>query len=93
MDTKNGLVNFVLFIFIFAFSFVFSLDALATPNTFYGVLALTGYLVSLSGALFNGMLARRDGEALALWYFTYAVVVAIITVWYLTRCGTAFGWW
>jgi len=93
MDTKNGLVNFVLFIFIFAFSFVFSLDALATPNTFYGVLALLGYLVSLGGSLFNGLLARRDGEALSLWYFTYAVIVAIITVWYLTRCGTAFGWW
>lgn len=93
MDTKNGLVNFVLFVFIFAFSFVFSLDALATPNTFYGVLALIGYLVSLGGSLFNGILARRDGEALSLWYFTYAVIVAIITVWYLTRCGTAFGWW
>lgn len=93
MDTKNGLVNFVLFIFIFAFSFIFSLDALAIPNTFYGVLALIGYLVGLGGALFNGMLARRDGEALALWYFTYAVIVAIITVWYLTRCGTAFSWW
>lgn len=93
MDTKNDLVNFVLFIFIFAFSFVFSLDALATPNTFYGVLALIGYIVSIGGALFNGLLARRDGGALSLWYFTYAVIVAIITVWYLTRCGTAFGWW
>jgi hypothetical protein len=93
METKNGLVNFTLFIFIFAFSFVFSLDALSLPNAFYGVLALIGYLVSLSGSLFNGVLSHRDGEALSLWYFVYAVVVAIITVWYLTRCGTAFGWW
>jgi hypothetical protein len=93
METKNGLINFSLFIFIFAFSFVFSLDALSLPNTFYGVLALIGYLVCLSGSLFNGLLASRDGEALALWYFVYAVIVAIITVWYMTRCGTAFGWW
>jgi len=93
MDTKNGLINFSLFIFVFAFSFIFSIDALASPNAFYGVLALIGYLVSLSTSLFNGILAKRDGEALSLWYFVYAVVVAIVTVWYMTRCGTAFGWW
>ncbi len=93
METKNGLINFMLFIFIFAFSFVFSLDALSKPNVLYGVLALVGFLVSLGGSLFNGALSQRDGEALSLWYFVYAVVVAIITVWYLTRCGTAFGWW
>ncbi|MBU1078918.1 MAG: hypothetical protein KKB59_00375 [Spirochaetes bacterium] len=93
MDTRNGLINFSLFIFVFAFAFIFSIDALAAPNTFYGVLALIGYLVSLGASLFNGFLAKRDGEALALWYFVYAVIVAIITVWYMTRCGTAFGWW
>jgi len=27
------------------------------------------------------------------WFITYAVVIGIIFVWYLTRCGTAFGWW
>lgn len=93
METKNGLINFMLFIFIFVFAFVFSLDALSQPNTLYGVLALIGFLVSLGGSLFNGALSHRDGEALSLWYFVYAGVVAIVTVWYLTRCGTAFGWW
>ena len=93
MDTKNGLVNFMLFIFLFAFSFIFSLDALALPNVTYGVLALIGFIVCLGGALFNGILAQRDGEALSLWFFTFAVFCSIITVWYLTRCGTAFGWW
>lgn len=93
METRNGLINFTLFIFIFVFSFIFSLDALALPNVFYGALALVGYLVSLGGSVFNGVLSRRDGEALSLWYFTYAVLVGIVTVWYLTRCGTAFGWW
>ncbi len=93
MDTRNGLVNFTLFIFIFAFSFVFSIDALAQPNTLYGVLALVGFIVCLAGSIFNAILARQGGEALATWFFTYAVIVAIVTVWYLTRCGTAFGWW
>lgn len=93
MDTRNGLVNFTLFIVIFAFAFVFSLDALAMPNTFYGVLALIGFIVCLAGSIFNGVLARQGGEALAVWFLTYAVIVAIVTVWYLTRCGTAFGWW
>lgn len=93
MDSKNGLINFSLFIFIFVFAFVFSLDALASSNVLYGVLSLLGFIVCLSGSLFNGMLSRRDGEALALWYFTYAIIVGIITVWYLTRVGTAFSWW
>jgi hypothetical protein len=93
MDTRNGLVNFMLFIFLFAFSFIYSLHALSLPNVFYGVLAIIGFIVCLGGSLFNGVLAQRDGEALALWFFTFAGTCAIITVWYLTRCGTAFGWW
>jgi len=93
MDTRNGLVNFFILVFVFAFAFIFSIDALAQPNTFYGVIALVGFLVSLASSLFNGMLARRDGEALALWYLTFSIIVGVVTVWYLTRCGTAFGWW
>ena len=93
METRKGLIKFCNFIFIFIFSFVFSLDALAAPSTFYGVLALLGFVVCLAGSLFNGLLSKRDGEALAIWYFSYAVVVGVVTVWYMTRCGTAFGWW
>jgi len=93
MDTKNGLVNFSLFVLIFAFSFVFCLHAISLPNTFYGVLALIGFVACIVGSLFTGVMSHRDGEALAIWYFTYAVIVSIVTVWYLTRCGTAFGWW
>ncbi|GAB1456266.1 MAG: hypothetical protein RBT62_09965 [Spirochaetia bacterium] len=93
MESKNGLINFSLFILIFVFSFVFSLDALTGPSTLYGVLALIGFIACLGGSLFNGMISRRDGEALALWYFSYAIIVGIVTVWFLTRCGTAFAWW
>ncbi|MBL8967682.1 MAG: hypothetical protein JNG85_11795 [Spirochaetaceae bacterium] len=93
MDAKNGLVNFGLFILLFVFTFVFCLDALAIPNTFYGVLALIGYLVCVTASLFTGYISRRDGDALAVWYNTYAVVVSIVFIWYLTRCGTSFGWW
>ncbi len=93
MDTRNGLVNFTLFIFLFAFSFVFSLEALAQQNTMFGVLALIGLVVCLAGSVFNAFLAKQGGEALATWFTTYAIVVAVILVWYMTRCGTAFGWW
>jgi hypothetical protein len=93
MDTKNGLVTFGLFILLFAFTFVFCVDALAIPNTMYGVLALIGYIVCIAASLFTSFLSRRDGEALAVWYMTYAIIVSIIFVWYLTRCGTAFKWW
>jgi len=93
MDAKNGLVNFALFVVLLAFSFVFSIDGLAAANVTYGVLALIGFIVCLAGSLFTGVLSHRDGEALAIWYFTYSVVVGIVLVRYLTRCGTAFGWW
>jgi hypothetical protein len=93
MDAKNGLVPFGLLIILFGFTFVFCLDALALPNTFYGVLALVGFVFIIFASLFLGMLSRRDGEALALYFSIYGVVVSIIFIWYLTRCGTAFGWW
>lgn len=92
-STKNGLIPFGLLLVVFAFTFVFCLDALAVPNTFYGVLALAGFIVCITAGFFLGILSQREGEALALWFMSYSVIVSIIFVWYLTRCGTAFGWW
>jgi hypothetical protein len=93
METRNGLITFGLFVLLFAFTFVFCLDAIAIPNVMYGIYALVGYVVCIAAALFNGFSARRNGEALAVWFNTYAVVVSIVFVWYATRCGTAFQWW
>jgi len=93
MDTRNGLVTFGIFVLLFAFTFIFCLDALSIPNTAYGVYALIGYIVCIAMALFNGHMAKQNGEALAVWFNSYAVIVSIVFVWYLTRCGTAFGWW
>ncbi len=93
MDAKNGLVPFGLLIVLFAFTFVFGWDALLLPNVFYGGLATAGYIVCIAAGLFLGVMARRDGEALGLYFSVYGVVVSIVFVWYLTRCGTAFGWW
>ncbi|HAP42607.1 MAG: hypothetical protein A2087_14630 [Spirochaetes bacterium GWD1_61_31] len=94
MDSRNGLINFALFILLFVFSFVFCLFALTQPaSVLFGVLALFGFIFGIAGSIFNGALARVEGSVLATWFFVYAGVVAIILVWYLTRCGTAFGWW
>lgn len=93
MDSRNGFINFILFIFLFAFSFIFCLDALSLPNAFYGVVAAVGFLVCLIGSLFNGMMSQKDGEALAIWYYGFSLISGIVTVWYLTRCGSVFGWW
>jgi hypothetical protein len=81
------------FVLLFAFTFVFCLEALAMPNTFFGVLALIGYVICIAVALFFGFTSKRNGEALAPWFNTYALLVGIIFVWYLTRVGTAFRWW
>lgn len=93
MEAKNGLVPFGLIILLSVFTFVFCLDALALPNTFYGVLALAGYVVAIAACFFLALLGRRDGEALVLYFNVYGVLVSIVFIWYLTRCGTAFGWW
>jgi branched-subunit amino acid transport protein len=93
MDNRSGLLIFGIFVLLFAFTFVFGLDSLNIPNVVYGVLAMIGYVVCISGALINGVLMRKDGGALSVWYFAYSIIVSIIFIWYMTRCGTAFGWW
>ncbi len=93
MESRNGLVNFGLFVLLFGFTFVFCLDALAIPNTFYGILALIGFIICIVASLFTGVISQREGAALSIWYYSYAIVVSICLVWYLTRCGTAFQWW
>jgi hypothetical protein len=93
MESRNGLITFGIFVVLFAFSFVFGNAGLADQNTFYGVLALIGYVVCIAGAFFNGFTSKKNGEALAVWFLAYAVIVSIIFVWYCTRCGTAFQWW
>jgi uncharacterized membrane protein len=93
METRNGLITFFIFVLLSAFTFVFCYDALALQNTTYGVLAMIGFVVVIAASFFNGITASQNGEALAIWFNTLAVVVSIIFVWFLTRCGTAFAWW
>lgn len=93
METRNGLITFFIFVLLSVFTFVFCLDALAIPNTTYGILAMIGYVVVITASLFNGFTAKQNGEALAIWFNTWAIVVSIVFVWFLTRCGTAFAWW
>ena len=93
MESRNGLITFGIFVLLAAFTFVFCLDALAVPNTEYGVLALIGYVVVITASIFNGFTAKQNGEALGVWFTSWAIVVSIAFVWYLTRCGTAFKWW
>ncbi len=93
METRNGLITLGIFVLLFAFTFVFCLEALALSSTLYGVLAMIGFVVSIATALFYGFISKQNGDALAPWFNTYALVVGIIFVWYLTRVGTAFRWW
>lgn len=93
MDNRTGLLLFLVVCLLFGFSFVLGNDSLANGNIAYGVLALLGYLVVISTSILNGLFAKRDGGALALWYFALVVVVSIVFVWFATRCGVAFKWW
>jgi hypothetical protein len=93
MESRNGLITFAIFVVLLAFSFVFGNAGLAEQSTLYGVLALIGFVVCIAGSFFNGFTARKNGEAMAIWFITYAVIVSIVFVWFCTRCGTSFGWW
>jgi hypothetical protein len=93
MESRNGLITFVIFVVLFVFSFVFGNDALSAQNATYGVLAVIGFVVCIAGSLFNGITSKKNGEALAIWFLSYAVVVSIIFVWFCTRSGTMFMWW
>jgi hypothetical protein len=93
MDNRSGLIFFAVFVLLFVFAFVFCLESLNLGNVTYGVLAMVGFVVCLAGSLINGVLIKKDGGALALWYFSFAVIVGIIMIWYMTRCGSAFGFW
>lgn len=93
MNNRGGLLAFAVLVVLFAFTFVFCLDALSASNTTYGVLALFGYIVCIAIGLMQGSFARKAGEALSVWYYSYAVIVSIVFVWYLTRCGTTFKFW
>ena len=93
MDNRTSMLLFIGLVVLFAFTFVFCLDALALENVKYGVIALLGYLVCLGFSIFQGSLMKKEGGALTLWFSTYTIVIGIVFVWYLTRTGTAFGWW
>ncbi|TCW61885.1 hypothetical protein C5O22_03945 [Treponema sp. J25] len=84
---------FIALVILFAFTFVFGIDALALPNVTYGILALIGFVVCISFSLFQWALLKKERGAMMPWFMTYAVVIGIIFVWYLTRCGSAFKWW
>ena len=90
---RNYLVFFFILILVFAFTFVFCWQAIAEQNTLYGTLAVLGFLTGIISSLVIGFQAREEGGALFVWFFGYTIIISIIFVWYLTRCGSLFQFW
>lgn len=93
MDNRTNMLLFFCLSVLFALTFIFGLDALSLPDLKYGIIAFIGYVVCLGFSIFEGALLRKDGSPLLIWFQVYTVVIGIVFVWYLTRCGSAFGWW
>lgn len=93
MDNRTNMLLFFGLAVLFVFTFIFGVDALALPNTTYGVISFIGYLICLGFSIFEAMLIKKDGSPMLLWFRIYTIVIGIVFVWFLTRCGTAFGWW
>lgn len=93
MEMRGSFITFCLIILLFAFSFVFSIEALSNFNTLYGIFAVAGFIVCILVSIYNGVIAGQNGEAIKNWYNIFTVISGIVFIWFLTRCGTAFGWW
>jgi hypothetical protein len=93
MDNRTSMLLFIGLVVLFVFTFIFGVDALALPSVKYGIIALIGHLVCLGFGFFQWGLLRKEGGAMAPWFVSYVVVIGVLSVWFFTRCGTAFGWW
>lgn len=93
MDNRTNMLLFIGLVVLFAFTFIFGLDALSLGSVKYGVIALIGFLVCIGFSLFQRSLLTKEGGAMMPWFYSFTIVIGVVFVWYLTRCGTAFGWW
>jgi hypothetical protein len=93
MDNKSILVLFIVMVVLFVLAFTLCLDAIANSNLLYGIYAFTGFILLVLISLFEGMMLKKEGVAMAYWFKTFSVVSLIVLVWYSTRVGTLFGWW
>ena len=93
MSNRGGLLGFFVLVVVLVFAFVFGLDVLRTQNVAYGVLSTIGFLVCVIVSIYQGNMGHKNGEALSAWYYAFAIIVSVVFVWLLTRCGTLFGWW
>jgi len=84
MDNRTSMLLFLVLVVLFAFTFVFGIDALALPNVTYGILSLIGYIVCLGFSIFQWALLKKERGAMMPWFITYAVVIGILFVWYLS---------
>jgi hypothetical protein len=93
MNNRGGLLTFITLVILFVFTIIIGNSGIDRVYLPWGLLALLGYIVGIGFAITLGSFARKNGESLALAYFAYAVVVSVVFVWFLTRCGTFFRLW
>ena len=95
MDNRSGLVLFGMLVLALVFSVTLSWDALSGGSTsvVYGIFALAGFILCVAASFFEFLLLKREGVALSYWFLIAGIIISVIFIWYLTRCGTIFGWW
>lgn len=91
MDNNNSMAVLVVLAAFYVFAFVFSFQSLAEGNVLYIVLALVGFALALIVSIMFGLVTSQEGARITLWFFIYAGIVAITTVWYITKLGVKFG--
>ena len=89
--------NFLVFIFglvlLLLFSFAFCYVAIYSEVLIAGIFAIVGFVAALAIAIIIGIASREEGGSLYIWFFSIAVVTAIVLVWYISRAGTLLKVW
>jgi hypothetical protein len=91
--TRNFLVFIFGLILLLLFSFAFCYVAIYSEVLVAGIFAIVGFVAALVISIIIGVASREEGGSLYIWFFTIAVVTAIVTVWYVSRVGTLLKVW
>lgn len=91
--TRNFLVFIFGLILLLLFSFAFCYVAIYSEVLIAGIFAIVGFVAALAISIIIGIASREEGGALYIWFFSIAVITAIVLVWYISRVGTLLKVW
>ena len=91
--TRNFLVFIIGSIILLVFSFAFAYSAIYMESLVAGILSLVGFVGTLCMTLIIGIASKEDSGTVYIWFFTVAIIAAILFIWFITRAGVLLQIW